>query len=145
VIELDELQAVVGKPLPGGIYTIEHHRHSLMLDAVGGFAGPDGAADVMEAYFGAVAGMGVTLDELYGMVGASADDGPMFGEVDIELAHPLRVGVTYVVSATIASIVRKRGRRAGTFDVATVRFELETQGEVVAVVQSSFVFPRREA
>jgi hypothetical protein len=142
---LAELQKLVGHPLPGGAYTIEHYRHGLMLDAVGGIARPDGLADPMEAYFGAIGGMGITLDQFYEMVGASADDGPMLGELEIQTLTPLEVGVTYSVRAVIAGVERKQGRQLHAFDIVTLRFELDTGGTTAAVVHAAFIFPRRDA
>src|SRR3954447_8767633 len=86
-IGVEELEALVGKPFPGGRYTIEPYRHWLMQDAVGGAATREGEASMMEVYYGALAGMGLSVDELFTLVGATANDGPMFGETGIELSR----------------------------------------------------------
>ncbi len=98
----------------------------------------------MEVYYGALAGMGLSVDELFALVSASAEDGPMFGEAEIELRRPLQVGATYAVSGGITGVERKEGRRAGAFDIVTFRLELTGEGgETVAVSTNSFIFPRR--
>jgi len=144
-IPLEELEQVVGRPFPGGSYTIEPYRHWLMTDAVGGPATSTGEASAMEVYYGALAGMGMTVDGLFALVGASAADGPMFGEAEIEQRRPLQIGATYRVSGAITSVQRKHGRRAGVFDIVEFRLELtDERGEHVATSTNSFIFPRRD-
>jgi hypothetical protein len=145
-VALEELEALVGRPFPGGTYTIEPYRHWLFVDASGGVPTREGVAHPMEAYYGALAGMGLTIDELFVLVGASADDGPMFGEAAIELRRPLEVGATYDVAGGIVGVERKEGRRAGVFDIVTFRIELtDTTGELAAISTNSFIFPRRNS
>ena len=100
----------------------------------------------MEVYYGALAGMGLSVDELFALVGASADDGPMFGEATMELESQLEIGATYTVSGSIVDITRKEGRKAGVFDIVTFRLELaDGDGRTAAVSTNSFIFPRRDA
>lgn len=142
---LQELEALIGKPFPGGSYTIEPYRHWLFVDASGGAPTREGTAHPMEVYYGALAAMGVSVDELFALVGATADDGPMFGEATIELERQLEVGATYGVSGSIVGVTRKEGRKAGVFDIVTFRLELsDTEGAVAAVSTNSFIFPRRD-
>jgi hypothetical protein len=144
-IALEELERLVGKPFPGGTYTIEPYRHWLMTDAFGAVPTSEGTAHPMETYYGALAGMGISVDELFALVGATAADGPMFGETTIDVRQPLRIGTTYDVSGSIESVARKEGRRAGVFDIVGFRLELrEPGGELAAVSTNSFVFPRRD-
>ena len=100
----------------------------------------------MEVYYGALAGMGLSVDELFALVGATADDGPMFGEATMEVERPLVVGATYTVTGAIVGVTRKEGRKAGVFDIVTFRLELaDADGAVAAVSTNSFIFPRRDA
>jgi hypothetical protein len=99
----------------------------------------------MEVYYGALAGMGLSVDELFHLVGATADDGPMFGEAGIEANRPLLIGESFDVSGGITGVVRKEGRKAGVFDIVSFRLELrDERGEVAAVSSNSFIFPRRD-
>jgi hypothetical protein len=144
-IAVEEIEALVGKPFPGGRYTIEPYKHWLMQDAVGGSVAREGEASPMEVYYGALAGMGLSVDELFHLVGATADDGPMFGEAGIEANRPLLIGESFDVSGGITGVVRKEGRKAGVFDIVSFRLELrDEQGEVAAVSSNSFIFPRRD-
>jgi acyl dehydratase len=146
VIELEELQQVVGKPFPGGKYTIEPYRHWLMADAA--LDEPprgEGVANPMWVYYAALAGMGISVDDVFTMCGAAAADGPMFGETTLELLKPLQIGATYDVSGEFTEVQRKEGRRAGVFDIVEFRLELKDEsGELAAISTNSFVFPRRD-
>ena len=145
-VALQELEALVGKPFPGGSYTIEPYRHWLFSAASGAAPTSAGVAHTMEVYYGALAGMGLSVDELFSLVVASADDGPMFGEATMEVERPLEVGATYTVTGGIVDVTRKEGRKAGVFDIVTFRLELaEADGAVAAVSTNSFIFPRRDA
>ena len=143
-ISVEELEALKGRSFPGGTYTIEPYRHWLMNDAVGDAPTTSGPASPMEIYYGAMGGLGLTLDELFAIAGATAADGPMFGEAEIEQRRPLEVGETYTVRGAFTDVVRKEGRRAGVFDIVTFQLELVApDGEVAGVSTNSFVFPRR--
>jgi hypothetical protein len=145
MIELAELEKIVGSPFPGGRFTIEPYEHWLLCDVVQGERPANGVAHPLYAYNAALAGMGMSVDDLFTLCGATAADGPMFGEHETEIREPLRVGSTYDVSGRITRVDRKEGRKAGVFDL--VFFELDIadpeSGEVKAVVRNSFVFPRR--
>lgn len=140
-----DLEALVGTPFPGGSYTIEPYKHWLMADAT---LDPQpqrtGIADPIWVYFAAMGGMGLSIGELFALVGARSEDGPVFGEVEIEVRRPLLIGATYQVRGSITSIIRKEGRRAGIFDIVTFRLEVSGEDdEVAGVCTNSFVFPRR--
>ena len=70
----------------------------------------------------------------------------MLGEQTFEFSAPMQVGREYAVEGGITEVVRKTGRRAGTFDICT--FELRVlepaAAEPVAVSTTSFVFQRKE-
>jgi acyl dehydratase len=145
MIDITDLQDLVGTEFPAGTFTIQDHEHWLCTDAVLSPALPEGVAHPMYGYYAAIAGMGKSLDEIFADAGATAADGPMFGEAELEFRRPLRVGATYTVAGRYVSAVRKEGKRAGVFDI--VAFELEVvddTGAVAAVSTNSFVYPRRE-
>ena len=143
---IEELEALVGRQLPGGTYTVEPWRVWLANDVVGAPQRTDGIAHPMFCYYAAMAGMGLTIDEMFALCSASADDGPMFGECELQQLCPLEIGTTYTVRGEITSAVRKQGARTGTFDI--VAFQLEVvapDGEVAGMVSNSFIYPRRPA
>ncbi|NYE35833.1 hypothetical protein F4692_000937 [Nocardioides cavernae] len=140
-----ELAAVVGRTFPGGEYTVEPYVDWLVRDVVDADQG-EHVAHPLFAFIGSLRGKGMSLDELFEICGATAADGPMFGEHETEVIEPLRVGETYAVAGRFVSAERKHGRTAGTFDV--VGFELtmtDRSGKAAVRVFNSFVFPRRAA
>jgi hypothetical protein len=97
----------------------------------------------MYVYYAALGGMGVSLDEFFAVVEASADDGVMFGEAEISVIEPLKIGSTYRVDGEITSAVRKAGKRAGVFDIVSFELKLTLSERHLATSTNSFVFPRR--
>ena len=141
-----ELEALVGWQFPGGAYAVEPWRVWLTNDVLGAAQQTDGIAHPMFCYYAAMAGLGITIDEMFTLCYASADDGPMFGECDIQQLRPLEVGATYTVRGEITSAIRKQGARTGTFDIVAFRLEVVApDGEVASVVSNSFIFPRRSS
>jgi hypothetical protein len=140
---LDDLRAVVGREVPGGRYTIEPWRAWLTHDAI--LAPPPGEwAHPAFVFMAATGSMGLRWDELFAWFGASATDGPMFGDCHIVQSRPLRVGATYRVSGRIVSAERKTGRKVGTFDLAGYLLELHDDANAFAAsCRNSIVFPRR--
>ena len=141
---VEELEALIGRQFPGGTYAVEPWRVWLTNDVIGAPQRTDGIAHPMFCYYAAMAGLGISIDEMFILCYASASDGPMFGECDIQQLRPLKIGATYTVRGEITSAVRKQGVRTGTFDI--VAFQLEVvapDGEVSSVVSNSFIFPRR--
>lgn len=147
----EKLRLVVGREFPGGTYTIHPWRAWLLADAVladpPSLNEPDQLAHPLFAWMAATGAMGITWDELFAWFGASASDGPVFGEHETTLHRPLRVGTTYRVTGRIDSAQRKVGRRTGTFDVVGYFVDLHdaADGAHVSHCWNSIVFPRRDA
>lgn len=147
----EDLPPVVGRAFPGGTYTVFPWRAWLLADAV--LAAPpalderDQVAHPLFAWMAATGAMGLTWDDLFAWFGASASDGPVFGEHETTLHRPIMVGATYEVSGRIDSAERKVGRRTGTFDVVGYSMDLHdaADGAHVAHCWNSIVFPRRDA
>ena len=143
---IEELESLVGRQFPGGTYALEPWRAWLTNDVIGAPQRTDGVAHPMFCYYAAMAGLGITINEMFTLCYASADDGPMFGECDIQQLRPLEIGATYTVRGEITSAVRKQGERTGTFDIVAFRLEvIAPDGEVSSVVSNSFIFPRRSS
>ena len=144
MIDLEQLRAeVVGRRFPDGTFTIEGYEAWLSADALQSPALPEGTAHPMYIYYAGLVGMGISLDELFAMVHSSAAEGPMFGELTLDQARPLRIGETVTIRGEIIDVDRKGGR-SGTFDIVT--FELavvDADNEVVGSCRNSFIFPRR--
>jgi hypothetical protein len=121
----------VTRSLPGGTYTIPADGGPRLDAIVGGDAGP------VWAFIATVGGYGVSIEEMFALVGCRMEDGPMLGEWEVEFVRPLEAGREYRVSATILGIERKQGR-SGAFDLVRVRAEL---GDA-ATSHITYVVPR---
>lgn len=152
VLSEAELAERVGRRFPGGEYTVHPWRAWLLADAVLAeppsllATGPQVAHPLL-AWTAATGAMGISWDELFGWFGATAADGPVFGEHETTLHRPLLVGSTYRVTGGIESATRKTGRRTGVFDVVGYAMDLTdtADGAAVATCWNSIVFPRRDA
>lgn len=144
MIGIDELRAeLVAYTFPEGEYTIADYEHWLGADAILSPALPDGEAHPIFGYYTALAGMGITLDELFAAAHSSAADGPMFGEAGLDFIKPLEVGATYRVRGGFTDAIRKESARLGVMDLVTFELEIVDGGGQVAVVsRNTFVFPR---
>lgn len=143
-IGIDDVKALIGRPFPGGSFTVEPYKHFLTCDVVLAPEPADGTAHPIFVYMAAIAGFGLSIDELFELCLASPADGAVFGECELEIHTPLRVGATYSVTGRIGDVARKEGKRAGVFDIVRADFEvLDRSGAVVATSRKSFVFPRR--
>lgn len=144
MVGIEQLQRLVGTDLPTGEYTVVPHEHWLTCDVVGAPPRLDGPAHPMYAFYATLVGMGLTLSELFAMFEVADDDGVMAGETTMRTFHPMWIGATYAIPATILGIERKHGVRLGTFDLMRFRADVvDADGVTVATVDNSFVFPRR--
>jgi hypothetical protein len=133
---------LVGHRFPGGSVTIPGWLDWLWRDAVLADPRAEGVHPGL-AYLAAVQGSGVTFQDIFDLAEASAESGPMFGEQTLTFAEALRADVQYAVEGEITEVVRKHGRRAGTFDMLTFELRLrDPAGEVVATNVNTFIFPR---
>ena len=144
MVPFEQMQDLVGTELPGGSFDLEHYRNWLTNDVIGSPQRDDDLAHPMFCYYAAMGGMGLSIGELFALAHSSADEGPMFGECDMEVRLPLRTGVNYAVRGEITDVKRKQGSAIGTFDLLTFRLEVVApDGEVAGVCTNSFVFPRK--
>ena len=146
----DELAALVGHRFPGGRALAEPYLDWLVRDALGAPQRTPGVGTAHPAVaFGmAQGGVGLELEDVFTLFGASSADGPMLGEWSLRLHRPLRTGTAYAVAARVEHVRRTRGR-SGVFDLVTPRIELipDGPGESGAVeveVRPTYVFPRRD-
>ncbi len=142
---ISDYSHLAGHRFPGGRFTLSPHLAWLWADCA--MARPDAeVAHPTLAYYSAMRGCGISIQELFDLVGADADSGAMFGECVIDLSGTLAPGDVYEIEGRIVDVERKHGRRAGTFDKLT--FEMtgrrDGDGEPLFRVTNTFIFPRRE-
>ncbi len=137
---------VIGHRFPGGTTIVPAWMNHLWGDAV--VAADDPAPNVhpVLVYYAAVQGSGVTFQDIFDLMGHSDDSAVMLGEQTFAFTAPLEVEREYVVEGGITDVVRKTGRTAGMFDIATFELRVLEPGstEPVAVSTTSFVFQRQE-
>lgn len=143
---MTEYHHLVGHRFPGGTYTLPQYLSWLWADAALAEPDPDVAHPSL-GYFVAMQGMGLTIQEIFDLMGATADSGVMFGETRLEFGRTLVPGTTYAVEGEIADVERKSGKRAGTFDKMTfvVRVRDRDSGEHVVTNTNTWIFPRKES
>jgi hypothetical protein len=140
------LEHLSGAVLPEGSFTITADENRRLSSLLGAEPDADGLAHPLYGYVAAQRGIGIDVEGLLAMADFPIADGPMLGSCRLEYERPLRVGVPYRVTGEIAGIERKSGRKAGTFDVLTVRETLtEPDGARAAAVANVFILPRRAA
>lgn len=93
----------------------------------------------------AMRGCGLSFDEIFALVDATADSGVVLGEAELELHRRLCVGAEYAAAGEVLDVTRRRGRRA-IFDRLRFRVELrEADGGALAfAVVNTMIFPRVE-
>ncbi len=140
------LPDVAGKPFPGGEYTIDREQNATVCRLLGTTPAADGSAHPMYAYVATRVGCGYGVEDICRVADASADDGPMVGSVALEYHAPLRIGETYGVEGNFLSIERKRGRRAGVFDLLWFELRLiAPDGTLTVTATQSWVLRRKDA
>ncbi len=134
---------LAGHHFPGGTYTLPPWLCWLWADAAQ--LEPDFAvAHPALAYQVAIRGAGVSIQDIFDLMDASADSGVVFGEYRVDYHGVLRPGVTYDCHAEVIEVERKSGRRAGVFDKFTFRVSIREADadQLVAVCTNTWIFPR---
>lgn len=87
----------------------------------------------------------MTVAELFSVLGASMEDGPLLAGCTLEFFTELRIETDYEVRAVIQSVVRKPSRTHGAVEFVTCRMELieVIDDTVAAVVTNVYAIPRR--
>lgn len=143
ITEAELRDEIVGHVLPDSSYRIEPYVAWLMSDAVESPPLPEHVAHPMFTYFAGQGGMGVTLEEMFTLCHATADDGVMLGSAEIDLRRPLQVDERFDVTGRVDDVTRKQGK-IGTFDIVTFHVDLKDAGGVTAATLTlSFIYPRR--
>lgn len=137
---------LIGHRFPGGTTSVPAWMNHLWGDAVLASEDPAPYVHPMLVYYAAVQGSGIEFQDIFDLMDASEESGIMVGEQRFEFTAPLEIDHSYRVEGGIVDVVRKSGRRAGTFDIATFELALidPASEATVAVSTTSFVFPRRD-
>ena len=131
VVPLEEMRSIIGHRFPGGTFHIEHWENFLMHDVMLVEQSPDKIAHPLYFFHLPIAGLGVTIQDIFALCRADSPDAVRAGEYVWEIERPLREDRTYRVSGEITDVVRKEGRRGGVMDLVTFVTEISdvTDGE----------------
>ena len=142
----EDYSHLVGHRFPGGRARIDDWLDALWCDATLSERHPPHAHPGL-AYVACLEGSGVSIQDLFDLMEADADSGAMFGEQRLEYRSPVVIGREYEVDGEVTAVVRKRGRRAGTFYLLTFELRLREPGaaEAVVVNTNTYFFPRAGA
>jgi len=137
----DDMAHLVGKSLPGGHYRLEPFENWLAHDAL--YSTPRANPHPIMAYVATQRGMGMTVAELFEMLGTDMTQGPLLAGCTLEFPGELRTATDYTVAASIVSVVRKETRAAGPVVFVTCRMELaeSATGQVEAIVTNVYALP----
>jgi hypothetical protein len=141
----DLQERLVGHAFPGGTFVVEGYERWLSHDAMQAPTLPDGVLHPAWIVLGALRGMGLTIDELIELAGATPQDGVVFGETDFEQHAPLASDREYRVRGGVTAVTRRQGKRVGTFDVLAFELVIEdARGATAAVSRQSFIVLREQ-
>jgi hypothetical protein len=142
-VTLEEMQGLVGRPFPGGTFTIEPWENVLLSDVMGVDPLPDGIAHPAYLFHAPLAGAGVRISDIFELCHAESEEAVRAGEYHWVINRPLRVGTTYRMSGGFVGVERKQGRRGGLMDVVTFEIDIRDEdGEAVASTVNTWIFLR---
>lgn len=137
------MQGLVGRPFPGGTFTIEPWENVLLSDVMGVEPLPDGIAHPAYLFHAPLAGAGMRISDIFELCHAESEEAVRAGEYRWVIHRPLRVGSTYRMSGGFVGVERKQGRRGGLMDVVTFEIEIRDEdGEPAASTVSTWIFLR---
>ncbi len=144
-VPLEEMRRLVGYRFPGGSYTIEHWENFLVHDATRGGPPTADLAHPIYAFNAPLAAMGMSFQDFFDLCRAESNEAIRAGGYDFEYHKPLREGVTYQVTGSILGVDRKRGRRAGLFDLVRFRLDMvDEDGDVAVTATNEWIFLRSD-
>ena len=143
-VAVEELEGLVGTRFPGGTFTIERWENTLLSDVMASEPLPDDLAHPGYLFHMPLAGVGVTIADMFRLCRAESDEAVRAGEYRWDLYRPLRVGSTYRMSGGIVGAERKQGRRGGLMDFVTFQIDVrdDADGERVATTTSTWILLR---
>jgi hypothetical protein len=136
---------LAGYAFPGGTVVVPYWMNWLWADSVSA-QDPSPYVHPVLVYYAAVQGSNITFEEIFELMDAAADSGVVAGEQSLEFSRPIEIDREYEVAGGITAVIRKRGRRAGVFDMLTFELslqELDASGPA-AISTMTFIFPRTE-
>jgi hypothetical protein len=146
-VTLDEMRSLVGRPFPGGTYTVERWENVMLHEVTAAAPSPGGLVHPIGLFHVPLAACGWTYAEIFEICRAESDEAVRAGEYRWELHAPMREGVRYDVTGEFVDVERKQGRRGGIFDAVTFRLRLvdHAASTLAATVTNTWLFLRSDA
>lgn len=139
-------ERLVGMTLNGGPVCVPLHEQAIGHRALACTAIDDDTLHPVWATLLGLRGMELSFDELFDLAEATVEEGIYFGEAGVELHQDLVAGSTYEVSGRVVDLIRRQGKKAGTFDILTFELDMTAAGgELAATATNSFIFVRGAA
>ncbi|MET0931046.1 MAG: hypothetical protein ABWX74_16110 [Aeromicrobium sp.] len=135
------LEALPGLPLPGGSIEIPRHESHITDHAVRDVHDPELTHPVWFIVT-SLRCMGLTVDELCELAHAGPGDTLLYGEVDIDIVQPLRVGGAYRTTAEIVDAGRSTMRDGTLLDRVAVLVTVLGEDGPYGSVRATYLFKR---
>jgi hypothetical protein len=145
-VTIEEMRELIGRPFPGGTFTIERWENALLCDVMACDRLPNDLAHPAYLFHAPLAGVGLKYGDIFELCRAESDEAVRAGEYVWEVRRPLRVGHTYRMSGGFTDVVRKQGRRAGPMDIVSFGIDVHDRADdgLVASVANSWIFLRSQ-
>jgi hypothetical protein len=123
------MRALIGHAFPGGHYRIEPWESFLLSEATGAERLPDGLAHPIHLFHVPIAGVGVSIGELFALAEAPSDASVTIDHYDWEFFEPLRESTAYLLRGGVQSHARTRHAGGTVVDTLTYRIELLAESQ----------------
>lgn len=137
VASLEQMKQLIGHQFPGGSYEIQHWENYLLTEATGSDPLPGDLAHPIHLFHVPIAGVGVTLADLFALGQAENDATISIDYYDWEFLSPLREGVEYSMRGGVIEHDRLENDGKTLRDSITFRIEV-TGGDDALVARVTF-------
>jgi hypothetical protein len=146
VLSETQLQELVGHEFPGGSYTIEPWENFLLTEATGSEPLTDGIAHPIHLFHVPIAGVGVSIRELFELAGAASDAPVTIDFYDWEFFEPLRQSTAYAMRGGVTAHERSQPGGGTVVDALDYCIEVSAEDErLIARASFRWLFWRFDA
>lgn len=125
----ERMRALIGHAFPGGHYRIEPWENFLLTEATGSERLPDGLAHPIHLFHVPIAGVGVSIGDLFSLAEAPSDASVTIDHYDWELFEPLRESTPYAMRGGVQAHARTTHDDGTVVDSLTYCIEVLDEAE----------------
>jgi hypothetical protein len=125
----ERMRALVGHAFPGGHYRIEPWENFLLTEATGADRLPDGLAHPIHLFHVPIAGVGISISELFELAEAPSDASVTIDYYDWEFFEPLRESTPYAMRGGVREHERTPHEGGTIVDSLTYCIEVLSESE----------------